>query len=177
MKRFMTMFLTFVVILCSFSIHTQAQGVTPINDVDTTTSSNSNSLFLTDNFATYYFSRLTQNYGNNVKGSCGYVALGMLLSFYDTYWNDNIIPEQYDKCTNLSTNNFNPQTVRSPGIERDDSSAGIYSTPTDAEYVNIINAGADTFYHLFLLKRSSPKYCWYSVASRPSTSWLPASTP
>ena len=44
----------------------------------------------------FYYSHLTQNFGHNYKGSCGYVAMGMLLSYYDTFLNDSIIPDQYD---------------------------------------------------------------------------------
>lgn len=32
----------------------------------------------------------------NVLGICGYTGISMFLSFYDSYWNDDFIPEQYD---------------------------------------------------------------------------------
>lgn len=43
-----------------------------------------------------YFYNLRQNFGYNQKGSCGYIALGMLFTYYDSYWNDNLVPESYD---------------------------------------------------------------------------------
>lgn len=43
-----------------------------------------------------YFFNL-DSYGYNQKGSCGYIALGMLLTYYDSYWDDNVVPEKYDK--------------------------------------------------------------------------------
>lgn len=43
-----------------------------------------------------YFRGLTDNFGENVFNSCGYVAIGQLLSYYDTYLDDNIIDEKYD---------------------------------------------------------------------------------
>ena len=43
-----------------------------------------------------YFEGLQENYPLNLLGSCTYVALTMLLTYYDTYLNDNIIPEVYD---------------------------------------------------------------------------------
>ena len=49
-----------------------------------------------DNFMIAYYDNLTYNYGVNYKNSCGYIALGMILSYYDTYLYDGIIPEQYD---------------------------------------------------------------------------------
>ena len=49
-----------------------------------------------DSFMESYFDNLTTNHGHNTIGSCGYVAIDMLLCYYDTYLNDNIVPEQYD---------------------------------------------------------------------------------
>lgn len=49
-----------------------------------------------------YFYNLRRNYGYNQMGSCGYVALGMMLTYYDSYWNDDIVPEQYDANAYLS---------------------------------------------------------------------------
>lgn len=55
-----------------------------------------NDLFIDDYYEGVYFSNLRENIGNNSHGSCSYVALGMLLSFYDSYWNDLFVPEEYD---------------------------------------------------------------------------------
>lgn len=38
-----------------------------------------------------YFENLTQ-FPNNYTGTCGFVALSMLLGYYDTFYNDNFIP-------------------------------------------------------------------------------------
>ena len=43
-----------------------------------------------------YFSELKKNIPENVVGSCGYVAMSMLLAYYDTYWNDSFVDAQYD---------------------------------------------------------------------------------
>lgn len=53
-----------------------------------------------DNFLSSYYDNLTCNFGMNYKNSCGYVGIGMLLSYYDTYLNDSIIPENYDVTCN-----------------------------------------------------------------------------
>ena len=53
-------------------------------------------VFSYSNFKDSYFDNLTNNFGMNCKGSCGYVAIGMLLSYYDTYLNGNIVSENYD---------------------------------------------------------------------------------
>ena len=47
-----------------------------------------------------YFKNLTENIGyNETSSSCGYVALGMLLNYYDTSLNDNIVEEKYEVNT------------------------------------------------------------------------------
>ena len=39
---------------------------------------------------------ISSRYPENIVGSCGYVALSLLLSFYDAYWRDGFVPECYD---------------------------------------------------------------------------------
>ena len=64
------------------------------------------------NFANQYFRNLTYH-GLNEKGTCGYIAIGMFLSYYDTFWDDNIIPENYDR---VATIDGEYSYDRSPGI-------------------------------------------------------------
>ena len=52
-----------------------------------------------DNFMESYFDNLTINHGSNIAGSCGYVGIDMLLSYYDTFLSDDIVPEAYDKIS------------------------------------------------------------------------------
>ena len=57
---------------------------------------NTDTLYQTQHFATYYFYNLRENMGYNYIGSCSYVAIAMMLSYYDTYWDDTIIDDNYD---------------------------------------------------------------------------------
>ena len=44
-----------------------------------------------------YFGSLTTNFGNNqTHATCGYVALAMLLRYYDIYVNDSIVSSGYE---------------------------------------------------------------------------------
>ncbi len=67
-----------------------------------------------------YYSHLTKNMPLNILGICGYTGISMFLSFYDSYWNDNFIPEQYDstyskiKSTQLYSNST--YEYESPGV-------------------------------------------------------------
>ena len=84
---------------------------------------NEPTLYQTQYYATHYFNNLSTNYGNNYIGSCSYVSLAMLLSYYDSYWDDSIIgnndnyqiydePSVFSTITSLSS-------ISSPGIKND----------------------------------------------------------
>lgn len=84
-------------------------------------------VFLDGYYETLYFSNLRQNFSLNSHGTCAYVAFEMLLGFYDTYWDDRFIPENYDKnaryssLENAGSGIYTPSiTVDSPGVEMAD---------------------------------------------------------
>lgn len=55
-------------------------------------------------FTYYYFQNLYENRIQNNLGNCGYTAISMLLSYYDVYWNDNVILSKYESnITRLET--------------------------------------------------------------------------
>lgn len=47
-----------------------------------------------------YFSNLRNNFSQNKFGTCSYIVLENLLSYYDTFYNDDIIPEKYEVNSN-----------------------------------------------------------------------------
>ncbi|MBO4737638.1 MAG: hypothetical protein J5627_04315 [Bacilli bacterium] len=47
-------------------------------------------------FVVDYFRNLTENFPTNNCGNCGYTAAAMLLCYYDTYWNANIINDRFN---------------------------------------------------------------------------------
>lgn len=67
-------------------------------------------------FVKDYFSNLTTNYPTNNVGNCGYVAAAMLLSYYDTYWNPNFIPDQYNNSNLTELDSLDDKTFDSPGV-------------------------------------------------------------
>ncbi len=115
-------------------------------------------VFLTDNYASYYYKNLEQNFGNNTMGSCGYVAIGMLLSYWDTFWDDNVIPENYDMITMLESNEIN-LSLASPGIyfEDDDLVTGL----TNEQYYQIIEQYSNAYFHLKLIQMGKEQFGQY----------------
>lgn len=46
-----------------------------------------------------YFWNLNQNYSYNRSGNCTIIAFEMLLSYFDSFYDDDIVPEEYDKIS------------------------------------------------------------------------------
>ena len=49
---------------------------------------------MTENFLSYYFINLNCNIPDNPDNLCSYVATGMALAFYDSWWNDDLISDK-----------------------------------------------------------------------------------
>lgn len=100
------------------------------------------------NFLNQYYRNLTYH-GYNRKGSCGYVAIGMFLSFYDTYWNDKIIPDDYDKTVRISSTDYDGYG-RSPGIyDPISSDSSVYNN--DLKYKKYMLTQTATNFHAYLI--------------------------
>lgn len=104
-------------------------------------------LFLTDNYQTYYFNKLGNNIGNNTKGSCGFVATAMLLSFWDTYWNDGAIADNFDATTDLDEG-YIDLYAEAPGVIQEPSSLVYVDVNT---YDKNIHKYADNYFHFKLI--------------------------
>lgn len=100
------------------------------------------------NFPNQYYRNLTYH-GLNMRGSCAYVAIGMFLSYYDTYWNDNVILERYDKTASISSTEYSGYNL-SPGINDPlSSNSSVYSS--DQNYKTYMYAQTNTNLHAYLL--------------------------
>jgi len=119
-------------------------------------SNESTEIFLENNYSSYYFSNLRSNFGNNTNGTCAYVSIGMLLSFYDTYWDDTFIPEKYDVFTTFQTDkqplaNFDliPSMTESPGVDFEPSN--LVSNLTNEEYLTLADNYSDEYFQFKLI--------------------------
>ncbi len=65
-----------------------------------------------------YYKNLGDNILTNHLGICGYTAIAMFLSYYDTYWSDDFILENYDSVqTSISETTFKNYSHLSPGVK------------------------------------------------------------
>lgn len=119
--------------------------------IDTTPPSSST---VYSSFIQEYFMQLTAH-GHNYHGSCGFVALGMWLTFFDTYWNDNVVATNYDHmgkyvCYNNKTVTFNSPGLNDPYLGKDNS---LTNPKNINDYINyMINDQSSTNLYAYLMK-------------------------
>lgn len=112
-------------------------------------------IHLTNNYATQYFYNLKENFGNNSHGSCTFVAIAMLLSYFNTYWDSNLIDQQFivNSKQKVGLNQNLSFDVSSPGIYSE-LSTDVYNLTID-EYKKYIEANKNHYFHLNLLSLSN----------------------
>lgn len=106
--------------------------------------------------AHHHFAKLTSHIPENVNGSCSYVAASLLLSFYDSYWHDDIIAEYYEYTTRPSSspNNAYPNGA---AMLKTENSEWSYYEEKGGSYSNFIYSSnsngklIDQYFHLYLL--------------------------
>lgn len=93
-----------------------------------------------------YFYNLRNKFGYNEFGSCGYVGIGMLLTYYDSYWNDNLVPDNLEAKTDLLTQD---QYTYAPSPGSNEFPIGINYTSSD--YINILSSFTNISLHANLI--------------------------
>ena len=106
-----------------------------------------------NNTSTLYFSKLKNNFGNNFNNACAYVAVAMLLSYYDSYWCDDIIPDDRFFDAIGSFNSSTMTVTNSPGINR-------YYNSDNVDYNDLIDSFSNTYF-LFELLRIGRDELWF----------------
>ena len=102
-----------------------------------------------DTLLQYYFEELEGDVPANIHGSCGYVALCMMLSFYDFYWDDRFIDIEYENPIKPSINysTYIPSTL--PGINLENILLPNYR-PSGYENNENVSIDDETIYRLFI---------------------------
>lgn len=109
-------------------------------------------------FMENYFLKL-DDFGYNFIGTCSYVATSMFMSYYDSYWNDLIIPESYDVKAEFATysNSIPVSKSSAPSSDKNallsdfDSKVNSTGVYTCGDYLNFINSNYNTYHHLKLI--------------------------
>lgn len=116
-------------------------------------------------FQTVYFYNLADNIGINTQDSCGYVASAALLSFFDTYWDDNVIEMKYEQSEPLTTklrydgSGKSQGNYNSPGIIHEpweNGTSKLAHAATFEQYLSNIENYKDQYFHFLLLSQARP---------------------
>lgn len=129
--------------------HAYASDPEISSEIETLSGNNDDLLYQKDYYSSYYFKNLSDNFAYNAFGTCTYVAIAELLSFYDTYWSDSFISSEFEKNSEFE-GDFTQYSVESPGIKREDE-AYVDSLTLD-QYYSYIDEKSDTYFQLKLLK-------------------------
>lgn len=110
-----------------------------------------------NNYSTVYFSHLNNNFPVNSHGTCSYVGISMLLSFFDSYWDDEFIAEDFEQTTTFSSTITTNQNIDIPSFDTD--SPGII--PEDwndvsglslSQYQNFVLTNEENYLQSYLIK-------------------------
>ena len=96
----------------------------------------------------YYFQNLKQNFGNNQMGSCGYVSVASMLTYFDTFYNDDIVPENYDVIS--EANSTDEALENSPGSKFE-----ILDNSTTKKYREELNRTKNNNFHSLLVHQNT----------------------
>ena len=69
-----------------------------------------------DEISMEHFFKNSYLYSPKNFSSCGFVSFIQLLSYYDTFLNDDIIPEEYEDRRTINANTINDLQYESPGV-------------------------------------------------------------
>lgn len=140
MKKFSTKIVSCIIIITIISSMFCVNAVAYINESGVTT--------YNQNCATYYYSSLITDFGNNSEGTCSYVAGAMLLSYYDNFLSDLFIEDNYETNGEVDITNNVVTIEKSPGIIREPRWT-VDAYPTYSDY---ITEKADEYFHLELIR-------------------------
>lgn len=102
--------------------------------------------------AEHYFSKLQNDIPDNLMGSCVYVALTMMLSFYDMYWHDIFVPDNFEGEKGLyGVGSTYPIFIPQIKLENDFWEAHKEEL---ADYSSLIANYASEYLHLYLINLS-----------------------
>lgn len=112
-------------------------------------------------FLKLYFSNLYDGFLHNEHGSCGYTSIGMLMSFYDCYWNKNIINTVYENGV-ASIASSSSTTFNSPGLLSVDA---VPNTTPLSSYITIQEENNTFLWKLIQIGISEGLYTRNSISS------------
>ena len=91
-------------------------------------------------YSSFYYKKLVDNIprNNGLINNCGYVALAMLLSFYDSFFDDTFIEEDYDQPVVISSLDDSVFSS-SPGVKDSEFDLGSLTSNDELDYPKYVS--------------------------------------
>lgn len=111
-----------------------------------------------------FYNNLNTNFPLNSHGTCAFVSISMLLSYYDAFVCDDFIDENYDVQTTFSTEDkldtrpIIPFDCTSPGVRTEP--ASIVSNMTNEQYLTWAQTHEDQYFQAHLLSIAKDMFHW-----------------
>lgn len=125
-----------------------SSGTADLNVQKVLYSLNNKNDFESNSITTNYFKNLSENFGLNINGSCTYVAMGMLLSYYDSIYDDQIIDERFERKSLIDDS---ISKCESPGILSD--SYSNYFQNAGYEWGKYIEGNKSRYFDYYLISK------------------------
>lgn len=126
-----------------------------------------------NNYATLYYSRLTNNFPINSHGTCSYVSISLLLSFFDSYWDDAFVSNTFqqnsffdDTANYYQKVDMQPFDIESPGVISENNNE--VQNLSLYDYQSFVLSNYNTYFQSFLIKTSYDlfdRYCFENNAN------------
>ena len=97
-----------------------------------------------------YFQNLTTYSPYNSHGSCGYVSLIQYLSYYDTFYCDSIIPEQFDRNQGAASS-WRQAVAVSPGVLRQEYPEPYSDDNQTTSFYDFVQANKNSDFQVYLM--------------------------
>ena len=102
--------------------------------------------------ASHYFNEIKDDIPYNHHDSCGYVAMSMLLAFYDVYWSDLFVNEEFENSIKPSASNTTDlDRLKVPELNLENSLLTETEKEDISAYRMFIQNNADEYLHMRLL--------------------------
>lgn len=180
MNLLFTLFITFFVSLSGFRsnelgnqrVYNASMSEQSVQTLFNSLTNNQSETFL-NNYSTVYFSHLNDNFPINSHGTCSYVGISMLLSFFDSYWDDEFVAEFFEETASFTSTNSTNQNLDIPPVNTE--SPGIISEDwndvenlTLSQYLDFVLTNEETYLQSYLIKLSYDmfdRYCFDSTTN------------
>ena len=95
----------------------------------------------------------------NVRGSCPYIAMSLMLSYYDAYWDDRFVPDThyYERKGTISSSgeissDFHLELENDAWLEKTEALGLVRgSSEEKAEYSDFVDEHSEEYFHLYLI--------------------------